>query len=251
VLNEKEMYCLITGAAGGIGSAMVNRFHESGYNVIAIDKCDMPDYMKCYKYLRVDLEEFAINEAYAENVIHEIIQYLENNKLDVLINNAAVQILGGFDNINRDQWKKSFNINVLAPFLLVQGLLLPLENSKGCVINISSIHSRLTKKNFVAYSTSKAALSALTRAMAIDLENRVRVNSIEPAAIETDMLKKGFKDKIEMYSELKNCHPQKRIGTPEEVANMALLLSNKSIEFLHGSNIAIDGGISGRLYDPD
>jgi NAD(P)-dependent dehydrogenase (short-subunit alcohol dehydrogenase family) len=72
---------------------------------------------------------------------------------------------------------------------LAQGLLPELEKAAGSVINISSIHARLTKKDFVAYDNSKAAISGMTRAMAVDLGPRVRVNSIEPAAIETDMLK--------------------------------------------------------------
>jgi NAD(P)-dependent dehydrogenase (short-subunit alcohol dehydrogenase family) len=122
--------------------------------------------------------------------------------------------------------------------------------AKGCVINISSIHARLTKPNFVAYATSKAALSGMTRAMAVDLGGRVRVNAIEPAAISTDMLKAGFKDHPEQYAALEQCHPLGRIGTPEEVAALALSIVDGELRFLHGACVGMDGGISARLHDP-
>lgn len=170
--------------------------------------------------------------------------------LNVLINNAAVQVLGGVGSLSMADWNQTLNVNLLAPFALVQGLLLQLDAADGCVINVSSIHARLTKPNFVAYATSKAALSGMTRAMAVDLGARVRVNAIEPAAIETDMLKAGFAHQPEEYVILQGCHPQGRIGTPAEVASLALSIACGNLRFLHGTCIAMDGGISGRLHDP-
>lgn len=129
-------------------------------------------------------------------------------------------------------------------------MLPQLEQARGSVINISSIHARLTKAHFVAYATSKAALSGMTRAMAVDLGGRVRVNAIEPAAIATDMLKAGFAGQPEQFALLEACHPQGRIGTPAEVAALALAIADGELRFLHGACVAMDGGISGRLHDP-
>lgn len=117
------------------------------------------------------------------------------------------------------------------------------------MINISSIYARLTKANFVAYASSKAALSGMTRAMAVDLGGRVRVNAIEPAAIVTDMLKAGFAGAPERFAQLQDCHPQGRIGSPEEVAALAAAIASGELRFLHGACIAMEGG-SGRLHDP-
>lgn len=138
----------------------------------------------------------------------------------------------------------------MAPFLLTQALLRPLEQAFGCVVHISSIHARLTKKNFVAYATTKAALSGLTRAMAVDLGDRVRINAIEPAAIQTPMLMAGFSERADAYRELELCHPQMRIGTPQEVADAALVIADSRARFLHGTCVSLDGGISARLHDP-
>jgi len=87
--------------------------------------------------------------------------------------------------------------------------------------------------------------------MAVDLGPRVRVNAIEPAAIETDMLKVSFAGKPELYRQLEACHPQQRIGQPEEVARLALAIAAYGMNFLHGACIGLDGGISSKLYDPD
>jgi NAD(P)-dependent dehydrogenase (short-subunit alcohol dehydrogenase family) len=134
-----------------------------------------------------------------------------------------------------ENWDDTLGVNLLALFFLAQGLLPELEKAAGSVINISSIHARLTKKDFVAYDNSKAAISGMTRAMAVDLGPRVRVNSIEPAAIETDMLKAGFERKDDRCLQLKACHSTRGIGRPEEVARLALAMASGEMLFLHGA----------------
>jgi len=126
-----------------------------------------------------------------------------------------------------------------------------LEKEKGCIINIGSIHATQTKPRFVAYATSKAGLVGLTQALAIDLRDRVRINCISPAAVETEMLKAGFKDDEAGYKLLESYHPINRIGQPEEIAELCLFLSSDKCRFLTGTNIEVDGGISKRLYDPN
>lgn len=244
-------FAIITGAAGGIGQALVTEFTNSGYRVIATDIVEQPKDLNCDFYIQVDLAKTVEDEAYANEVFKKINATLDGQSLNVLINNAAIQILGSVDNLSREDWHRTLNTNLLAPFIWTQAFLPELEKHNGNVVNISSIHANLTKKNFVAYATSKAALSGMTKAMAVDLGGRIRVNAIEPAAIETEMLKSGFAGKPELYSQLENCHPQQRIGKPEEVAKLALVLADSEIQFMHGAIIGLDGAVSGRLFDPD
>lgn len=246
-------FVIITGAAGGIGRAFVEEFVNAGYGVIGIIHKRKPLIPKNpnIHYITCNLIQTVEDTEYASKIFAQIRAVFNPNSLKGLINNAATQILGGVDSLTRKNWEETLNVNLLAPFLWSQAFLQDLEIAKGSIINISSIHSRLTKKNFVAYATSKAALSGMTRAMAVDLQGRVRVNAIEPAAIETEMLKAGFAGKPELYSQLEACHPQQRIGSPEEVAALGLSLIGGKLDFIHGASIAIDGGISGRLYDPD
>lgn len=132
-----------------------------------------------------------------------------------------------------------------------QHFLPKLEQSKGCIINIASIHQQLTKKKFIAYATSKSALVGLTKAMSVDLQGKVRVNAISPAAIDTQMLRDGFNNDEEMVKKLHELHPLQRIGKPAEVSKLALLLAEDELGFINGANICIDGGISNVLKDLD
>lgn len=249
--NKQSKSCLVTGAAGGIGRALVRVFHEAGYAVIGTDIVPRPAELPCAAYLQADLARIVADEPYATGMLRDIRAGLGGRALDALINNAAVQILGATEHLSRESWRRTLDTNLLAPFLLTQGLLPELEAARGCVVNIGSVHARLTKPGFAAYATSKAALAGMTRALAVDLGERVRVNAIEPAAIETDMLKAGFAGNPETYRRLQDCHPQRRIGRPEEVARLALAIVGGGADFLHGACVGLDGGIAARLFDPD
>lgn len=242
--------CVITGAAGGIGRALVEGFTDSGYRVIALDYAQQPPSLACWQYLQTDLQRLVTAPEYAADTLSAIVELLADEGLGALVNNAAIQVLGGVEALSVAEWHSTLDVNLLAPFVLTQGLLHPLESAGGCVINISSIHAHLTKPGFVAYATSKAALSGMTRAMAVDLGDRVRVNAIEPAAIATDMLRAGFAGHPEQFAQLEHCHPQGRVGTPEEVAALAVAIASGEMRFLHGACIGMDGGVSGRLHDP-
>ena len=244
-------FALITGACGGIGREMVRVFYEEGYRVIATDKAEPPEDLPYEHFLQPDLERTVLDEDHAGRVFDSIRGMLGRAGLKVLINNAAVQILGATDSLSREDWQATLNVNLLAPFIWSQALLPELEQAAGSIINLSSIHAKLTKRGFLAYATSKAALSGMTRAMAVDVGDRVRVNAIEPAAIATNMLKSGFKDREDLFQKLEQYHPTLRIGRPHEVARLALALCDGSLGFLHGACITLDGGIGSRLFDPD
>ncbi len=241
---------LVTGVAGGIGKALAEAFAGAGYHVIGMDCVSRPSKLVSSEYIQVDLNELTTSPSVMAETFANLVSLIGDDGLAVLINNAATQRLGGVESIDVMHWHETLNVNLLAPFLLTQRLLPKLEAVGGCVINIGSIHARLTKPGFVAYATSKAALSGMTRAMAVDLGGRIRVNAIEPGAISTEMLKAGFNEKPEQYARLESCHPQGRIGSPEEVAALALSVAGGDLRFLHGACISLDGGISGRLHDP-
>ena len=241
---------LITGALGGIGRALCEEFHAHGFAVIALDRREGE--VPCQHFVCADIAQLATNLAKREAFAAEIRSLLEkeNSQLKGVVNNAAVQILGGVDQLTVEAWQETLATNLLAPFFLVQALLPELEKARGAVVNISSIHEKLTKAGFVAYSTSKTALSGLTRAMAVDLGVRVKVNAICPAAIKTPMLAAGFKGRPDAFDALHQAHPGGRIGLPEEVAHLARYLIAEAPDFLNGSCLGLDGGIAGRLHDP-
>ena len=170
--------------------------------------------------------------------------------LKVLVNNAAVQRLNSTDDITVSELEETFATNVIAPLMMVQGLIAELERARGSVVNIGSVHATATKRGFVAYATSKAALSGLTRALAVDLGGRVRVNSISPGAIATPMLEEGFAGNPSARRELDAAHPIGRIGVPSEVAAAAVFLASPQASNITGQDLRVDGGVAARLHDP-
>ncbi|MBT8421420.1 MAG: SDR family oxidoreductase [Gammaproteobacteria bacterium] len=250
VTNHNSPTALITGAAGGIGQALVHAFGEAGYAVIASDISTPPDDLPCQSFVTVDLQRTVTDEAYAEEVFDKIRKHLDGDSLKVLVNNAATQILGEIEDLTHSDWRATLDINLLAPFFWTQAFLPELTANRGSVINISSIHAKLTKPRFAAYATSKAALMGLTRSMALELGDRIRVNAIEPAAIDTVMLRAGFEGDEEGFSRLAQCHPTQCIGRAEEIGRIAVMLAEDGVRFLNGAVVPLDGGIGGRLCEP-
>ncbi|MEK7991440.1 MAG: SDR family oxidoreductase, partial [Thiotrichaceae bacterium] len=168
-MNKKHSnpYIIITGACGGIGQALVKAFAQTDYQVIATDIINAPDDLPCHYFIQADLQRTVQDEIYAQQIFAQIKSCLNGNGLKGLINNAAVQILGNFDILSRNEWYTTLETNLLAPVFWTQAFLPELEKLQGCVLNISSIHAHLTKPHFTAYATSKAALSGLTRSMAV------------------------------------------------------------------------------------
>lgn len=239
---------LITGALGGIGTALCRVFRASGYRVIATDR--RPDDGANDEYLRFDIARLATEEAYRTRVLSDLTDLVGPSGLKLLINNAAIQLLHGTDDVTVDELHETFDTNLIGPFLLVQGLLPLLERAHGSVINMSSVHATATKPGFVAYATSKAALVGLTRTLAVDLGSRLRVNAILPAATDTPMLRAGFEGNPDGLAELGAMHPIGRIASPDEVAHVAVFLASEAAAVITGAAFAVDGGIGVRLHDP-
>ncbi|MNX34285.1 Glucose 1-dehydrogenase 1 [compost metagenome] len=240
---------LITGALGGIGRALCKVFQEEGYRVIGTDRVE--GQADCDVFIQADVERLCQDEVYREAFFDEVRLNLLGHRLEVLVNNAAIQLLNRTEDVSTSDWQRTLNTNLVAPFLLAQGLLPELEASQGSVVNMASIHAIATKPGFVCYATSKAALVGLTKAMAIDLGPRVRVNAINPAATATPMLLAGFEGKGESFQRLSSMHPLERIADPEEVARVAIFLASEQAKFITGAAFNIDGGMGARLHDPE
>ncbi len=239
---------LITGALGGIGQALCHAFREAGYRVLATDaRSGKPD---MDLFLQFDICTLTQDADYRARTLKQLRELIGPNGLKVLINNAAVQRLNPTERITVEEFHETLYTNLVGPFMLTQAFLPELERAHGSVINIGSVHAIATKPGFVSYATSKAALTGLTRSLAVDLGPRVRVNAINPAATATPMLLAGFKGKEEAFEHLKAMHPLERIADPAEIAAVAVFLASDQASFMTGAALAVDGGIGGRLHDP-
>lgn len=239
----------MTGAAGGIGKALCLELEKRGYFVLGTDKSGSATAARYF--FQTDLQKVCSDSECRDEFRQEVLKRLDGRPLKGLINNAAVQRLASLAEFEENAVRESLEVNVLAPMLLSQLFLAELQNSRGSIINIGSIHSRLTKPGFICYATTKSALEGLTRSMAVELgAQQIRVNLIQPGAVETTMLRASFAGDPEGFGRLKICQPVQRLADPAEIARVAaFLLSNEAV-FMTGATVAVDGGIGARLHDP-
>ena len=229
---------LVTGSASGSGKGIAEYFYNKNFNVIGVD---IKRHNEKYTTIEGDLRQPEILAIR----IKKLLEALYINRIDIFVNNAAIQIKKSFDEITVEDFNNSFAVNVIAPAILTKELKDYLVGSS--VINIGSVHSKQSKPDFLVYSTTKGALKTLTQNLALELAPEIRVNCIEPAAINTPMLRAGLSD--DNLRKLKDYHPLGIIGEPINIA--------KTIEFLHensfitGTSIEVDGGISKKLNDPE
>ena len=241
--NEPRRILLLTGASRGIGHATVKRFSSAGWRVITCSRHPFPE--QCpweagpEDHIQVDLAD----PEDALTAVAEIKRRLDDGHLHALVNNAAIspkaeggRRLSSIDT-TLEVWNHVFRVNLFAPLMLARGLLDQLTAAKGSVVNVTSIAgSRVHPFAGAAYSTSKAALAALTREMAADFGRLgVRVNAIAPGEIDTAILSPGTEKIVEQI-------PLHRLGTPEEVAKIIYVLCTETSSYVNGAEIHINGG---------
>ncbi|MCF6263985.1 MAG: SDR family oxidoreductase [Xanthomonadales bacterium] len=248
-MQKSKPTVLITGACGGIGKALVRAFSADNYFIVATDRVRPPDNGLIDEFIQAELEKTVTDEVYAAEIFSKIQDKIQGDGLNALINNAAWQKIKAFQKLTRDDWSNTLKVNLLAPVFWSQAFMSELTKASGAIVNLSSIHATQTKPGFSAYATSKAALSALTRNMAVEISG-VRINAIEPAAVSTEMLEAGFNVYEGARRELDSLHPLGRIATPDEIAKVAVFLCSKASTFIHGSCISVSGGIQSCLLDP-
>ncbi len=237
---------LITGAAGGIGCAMVPAFEAAGWRVVSVDVQPMSR----AGHLQLNIGACIDPEHAEHQQVVAALRIATGGRLTALVANAAHQVVKPSQSLTAADWQTTLAVNLLSPFWLAMAFRQELVANHGSFLAISSIHERLTKPGFVAYATSKAALSGMVRALAVELGGDVRCNAICPAAIATPMLIAGFEGQPEALRSLESFHPVGRLGQPHEVAQAALFACSPAAGFLNGSCIDLSGGISARLHDP-
>jgi NAD(P)-dependent dehydrogenase (short-subunit alcohol dehydrogenase family) len=221
---------LITGCNGGIGRELCKGFKSKNYKVIGIDLSD-PINNLCDDFIKLDLSDPDWS-------------LLPKYSVDLLINNAAIQVVDNFFDLSDEQIDNVMNVNIINIIKLIKRLNF---NKDSNIINIGSIHSTQSKPGFSIYATSKGALETLTRSLSVELAPNIRVNMIKPAAIKTKMLESGLSKKE--LEKLYKYHPTKRIGEGNNIFKLSLSIIDNY--FLNGSIISIDGGISNVLHDPE
>ncbi|HBF8171978.1 TPA: SDR family oxidoreductase [Clostridioides difficile] len=241
----KKKTVLITGGARGIGKAMSKAFAKEGYNVLVNFNKSENEAKELYTILNeknFSVKLFKANISNREDV-EDMVDYCikEFGGLDVLVNNAGVSQDKLFTDITDEDWDNMMNINLKGSFYCSQvALKYMISEKKGNIINISSIWGISGASCEVHYSITKAGIIGMTKALAKEVgPSNIRVNSIAPGVINTDMLSGYNEEDIDaLVEEI----PLMRLGTPEDIANCAIFLASDKSNFITGQVISPNGG---------
>ena len=244
--NQTEVV-LITGASGGIGKAVAEKFAQNGYRV-ALHYHNGKERAEALQQeleaqgctvmaVQADLRE----SSQAEAMIKQIEQ--QWGGVDVLVNNAGVAQQKLFTDITDEEWRNMFAIHVDGAFSCSRAVLPGMIYKKqGCIINVSSMWGQVGGSCEVHYSAAKGALQAMTQALAKEVgPSGIRVNCVAPGVILTEMNTRMFD--AETLEALKEETPLEKLGEAEDVANMIYFLARKEAGFITGQIIGVNGGM--------
>ena len=240
--NSKTV--LITGGRSGIGQATAKRFLDEGARVFTAQRQADPN---C-EHICADLGD----PSQAQQIIDHVIG--QTGQLDILVNNAGMMVDASIDDMGLDDWMRTLNVNLTAPFMLIKAALPFLRKTKGAIINTGSIEGLGANPGHAAYAASKAGLHGLTRAVAIDNSpDGVRCNAVAPGWIDTDLnldFIETMPDPDAFRRDIGKIHPIGRTGTPQEVAGLITFLASDDAGFITGQVYTIDGGRMAKLSLP-
>jgi 2-keto-3-deoxy-L-fuconate dehydrogenase len=233
---------LVTGGASGIGEATCKELARAGASVIVADinleaaqalAASLPN----AKAVRMDVTNVESIDAVAAQF----------EGLDILVNNAGIAHVGDIAHVEPDDFDRMMTVNVKSVYLVTRAFLSLLLKVRGSIVNIGSVAGQVGIKQRFAYCTTKGAVLAMSRQLAVEYPKELRVNCICPGTVQTPFVE-GYLDKYHAHekekirAELNARQPIGRVGKPEEIASLIRYVCSEEAEFMTGSLLAIDGG---------
>jgi len=227
---------LVTGAASGIGAAIAGRFRAAGARVVGLD-------------LRpaADVDEALVADLRSDTGVAEAMAGLGG--VDILVHAATISVHGGTIDTDPAAWADIHDVNVIGAVRLMRHAVPAMrKRGGGSILLLSSINAGFATPTLAAYAASKAAIESLTRTAALEFApDGIRVNAIAPASVDTPLLRESF-DRAEDPAAARAAnvlrHPLGRLGTPGDVAELALFLASDRSSWITGAIHPIDGGAS-------
>jgi glucose 1-dehydrogenase len=251
--NPGGKVAVVTGSSKGIGRAIVLAFAKSNtYAGIVVNARKRDEAEGVVKEVQnigncdsIALIADVSKEADCIRLIDETIKHY--GRIDVLVNNAGIQQEVPFEDTSTEVWQKIIAVDLTGPFVCSREAVKHMLNQNpkgGCIINISSVHQIIPKPHYVPYATSKAGIEMMTKTMALELaQDNIRVNAVAPGAIATEMNEELKEDKAELNNVLRRI-PLRRIGSPEDIANMVEFLATDKASYVTGTTFFVDGGMT-------
>ena len=238
-----DQVCVVTGGGRGIGRAIVAMLAAEGARVHVLDLAKPADWDEpaLTAFHACDITQLAAVEAVFAQI------RASGRRIDVLVNNAAtVTRAVPITELSPDEWQRTLAVNVTGVFNVTRSAL-PLMGAGGRIINLASTFAHVGSPGRVAYSTTKGAILAFTRSLALDTAaSGIRVNSISPGGIATDRLVELFGSAQAAEEHLAPLHPIGHTGRPGDVADAVWYLASRRSAFVTGADLLIDGGYTAR-----
>jgi len=241
---------IVTGAGSGIGRAVAERLAAEGAAVVTVTRGEGAEEVASElgaagastQAIPADVSD----EAAVEALYREFDGGL-GPELGVLVNAAGIGAFTPVHETPTEVWDDVFAVNARGVFLMSKGALPRLTRPGGSIVNVSSVAAQIGIASRAAYCASKGAVTALTRAMAIDyVEDGIRVNAVSPGTTDTPWIERVIRDRGESRADLEARQPMGRLGTAEEVADAVLHLASPQAGFTTGADLIVDGGQTAR-----
>jgi NAD(P)-dependent dehydrogenase (short-subunit alcohol dehydrogenase family) len=238
---------VVTGGAKGIGGATATRFLEDDAFVAVLDvdeeegRARVARFPERGLFIRCDVSDSKqVADAFTAT-------FDRFGGVDILVNNAGIQRYSVVHETSDEEWDLVMNVNLKSAFLCSRAAIPSmLERGRGVIVNVSSVQAMISQPMVAPYTTSKTAMLGLTRSIAVDYAPTIRCVAVCPGTVDTPMMKWAASqspDPEAIYDEVNEMHLVKRIGQPEEVADLILYLSSDRAGFMTGQPYRIDGGL--------
>ncbi len=243
---------LITGAARRLGATFAHRFHQQGAKVVVHYNQSEAEALQLVSQLNNVRDRSAMplcgalgQPDSAQHIVNAAVDYF--GQLDVLVNNASTFFATPVDKINSHDVDNLFSSNLFGPLYLCQHAATALQESRGCILNMTDAHVEGALANHAVYASAKAGLTMLTRVLAKDLAPAIRVNAIAPGAIlwpDDTGTAAGSSSTTDLQESIIAGIPMQRVGTSDELADAVLFLCSPEATYITGQVLAVDGGRS-------
>jgi 3-oxoacyl-[acyl-carrier protein] reductase len=240
-MNLKDKKVLITGATGGIGNSLIEKFNNLGSSIIATGTNEEKLNNLKEKYPNINIEKFKLEE---HNKIEKFIDtiYTKLNGLDILVNNAGITLDNLSIRLSEENWQKVLDINLTSSFLMCKfAIKKMLKNKFGKIINVTSIVGHTGNVGQANYAASKAGIIAFSKSLALEYAKKnINVNCVSPGFIKTDMTDKINEDfKKVLISKI----PAGSLGSGEDVSNCVAFLASDMANYINGETLHVNGGM--------
>ena len=240
-MNLKNKKILITGATGGIGNSLVEKFYNLGSSIMATGTNEDKLNNLKKKFSSIQVKKFKLDE---HDKIEKFIENVNSrlDGLDVLVNNAGIALDNLSLRLTEENWKKVLDINLTSSFLMCKcAIKKMLKNKSGKIINITSIVGHTGNIGQANYAASKAGIIAFSKSLALEYAKKnINVNCVSPGFIKTDMTDKINEDfKKTLISKI----PSGDLGSGEDVSNCVAFLASDMARYINGETIHVNGGM--------